>query len=151
MKKSFTWLIIASCLAWLGSISLPAQERPKQDLGALAEAHLKNVTQLTVGGQNAEAYFSYDGSKIIFQSTRPPYQCDQIFSMNLDGSEVKLLNNGRGRSTCGFLFPDGKRFLYASTYLMGDPCPLHRIAARAMSGRFIRLTKFSARILTAQE
>lgn len=87
------------------------------------EGQMANLTQLTFGGQNAEAYFSYDGRKIIFQSTRPPHQCDQIFSMNLDGSGVKLLNSGRGRTTCGFFYPDGKRFLYASTHLAGDACP----------------------------
>ena len=91
--------------------------------GSTPAPHIANLTQLTSGGQNAEAYFSHDGSKIIFQSTRPPHQCDQIFSMNLDGSEVKLLNSGRGRTTCGFFFPDGKRFLYASTHLAGDTCP----------------------------
>ncbi len=87
------------------------------------EPHLQNLKQLTFGGQNAEAYFSYDGAKIIFQSTRPPYQCDQIFSMNVDGSDVKLLNNGKGRTTCGFFFPDGKRIIYASTHLAGEGCP----------------------------
>jgi Tol biopolymer transport system component len=87
------------------------------------ETRLRNLRQLTFGGQNAEAYFSYDGTKIIFQSTRPPFECDQIFSMNIDGGEVKLLNSGKGRTTCGFFFPDGKRFIYASTHLAGDACP----------------------------
>lgn len=87
------------------------------------ETRLLNLKQLTFGGQNAEAYFSFDGTRIIFQSTRPPYQCDQIFSMNLDGSDVKLLNNGKGRTTCGFFFPDGKRFIYASTHLASEGCP----------------------------
>src|ERR1043166_4908918 len=54
------------------------------------EKHMQNLKQLTFGGQNAEAYFSYDGTKLIFQSTRPPFACDQIFSMNVDGSDVKL-------------------------------------------------------------
>jgi hypothetical protein len=63
------------------------------------------------------------GTKLIFQSTRPPFECDQIFSMNVDGSDVKLLNNGKGRTTCGFFFPDAKRFIYASTHLAGDACP----------------------------
>src|SRR2546428_13452649 len=43
--------------------------------------------------------------------------------MNVDGSDVKLLNSGKGRTTCGFFFPDGKRFIYASTHLAGDACP----------------------------
>lgn len=87
------------------------------------EKHLQNLKQLTFGGQNAEAYFSYDGTKLIFQSTRPPFACDQIFSMNVDGSDVKLLSTGKGRTTCGFFFPDGKKFIYASTHAAGDACP----------------------------
>ncbi len=108
---------------WLGWLAVMAEEPTKGESIAARELHLGNLTQLTSGGQNAEAYFSYDGKKIIFQSTRPPYQCDQIFSMNVDGSDVKLLNNGRGRTTCGFFFPDGKRFLYASTHLASGDCP----------------------------
>ena len=100
-----------------------AQDPLSRSTHEAQEPHLQNVKQLTFGGQNAEAYFSYDGSKIIFQSTRPPYQCDQIFSMNVDGSDVKLLNSGKGRTTCGFFFPDGKRIIYASTHLAGDACP----------------------------
>lgn len=87
------------------------------------ERHLANVRQLTAGGQNAEAYFSADGTRIIFQSARPPYDCDQIFTMNLDGSDVRLVSTGEGRTTCSFFFPDGRRFVYASTHLGGAGCP----------------------------
>jgi TolB protein len=87
------------------------------------ERHLANVRQLTAGGQNAEAYFSADGARIIFQATRPPYACDQIFTMNLDGGEVRLASTGAGRTTCAFFLPDGKRFVYASTHLAGEACP----------------------------
>jgi Tol biopolymer transport system component len=100
-----------------------AQARAQPAPAGGREAHLQNLRQLTFGGQNAEAYFSLDGSKLIFQSTRPPYRCDQIFSMNIDGSDVKLLNRGRGRTTCGFFFPDGKRIIYASTHLGSSACP----------------------------
>ncbi|MGE5817035.1 MAG: TolB family protein [Deltaproteobacteria bacterium] len=89
----------------------------------LDESHVANVRQLTFGGQNAEAYFSPDGKKLIFQSTRPPFKCDQIFTMNIDGSDVKLLSSGAGRTTCSFFFPDQKRFIYASTHLGGKACP----------------------------
>jgi Tol biopolymer transport system component len=87
------------------------------------ESPLRNIRQLTFGGQNAEAYFSADGKKLIFQSTRPPFACDQIFSMNIDGSDVRQLSSGAGRTTCGFFFPDRKRFIYASTHLAGQSCP----------------------------
>ena len=84
---------------------------------------LVNIQQLTFGGQNAEAYFSPDGKKLVFQSTRAPFACDQIFTMNTDGSGVKLLSTGQGRTTCSFFFPDQQRFIYASTHLGGKSCP----------------------------
>ena len=87
------------------------------------ELHLRNVRQLTFGGTNAEAYFSFEETKLIFQSTRPPYQCDQILTMNLDGSNQRLVSTGKGRTTCPYFFPGGRRVLYASTHLGGDQCP----------------------------
>lgn len=51
------------------------------------------------GGENAEAYFSSDGKQLIFQSKREPYKCDQIFTMNIDGSNVRRVSNGEGRTT----------------------------------------------------
>jgi Tol biopolymer transport system component len=87
------------------------------------ERRLANVRQLTFGGQNAEAYFDVTGTRLIFQSTRPPFGCDQIFTMRDDGSDVRLLSTGHGRTTCGFFFPDGRRFIYASTHLADAACP----------------------------
>jgi Tol biopolymer transport system component len=123
MKSSFAWLVVAGLLITRSSLFVRAQDSPASQMPETQETRLRNLRQLTFGGQNAEAYFSYDGTKIIFQSTRPPFECDQIFSMNIDGGEVKLLNSGKGRTTCGFFFPDGKRFIYASTHLAGDACP----------------------------
>jgi len=85
--------------------------------------HLGNVKQLTFGGENAEAYFSFDDSKLIFQSTRDSFQCDQIYTMNLDGSGVRLVSTGKGKTTCSYFFPDGSRFIYSSTRLAGEKCP----------------------------
>src|SRR5512145_3125366 len=51
------------------------------------ERHLANIKQLTFEGENAEAYFSPDGKKLIFQRTTRNDGCDQIFSMNIDGSD----------------------------------------------------------------
>ena len=87
------------------------------------ETHLRHVKQLTFGGQNAEAYFSYDGRRLIFMSTREPYQCDQIFIVNTDGSDLHLVSTGKGRTTCGYFYPDGKHLLYSSTHFAGDACP----------------------------
>src|SRR6267378_1187945 len=61
------------------------------------ERHLTNLRQLTFGGQNAEAYFDRAGTRLVFQSTRPPFDCDQIFTMRDDGSEARLVSTGRGR------------------------------------------------------
>ena len=82
-----------------------------------------NVKQLTSGGENAEAYFSPDGKQLIYQ-TNPgtPGTCDQIFTMNVDGSNKRQLSKG-GRTTCGYFFPDGKSIVYASTHLGSAACP----------------------------
>src|ERR1041384_3428533 len=86
-------------------------------------AHLSDFRQLTHGGQNAEAYWSPDGSKLIFQTTRPPYECDQIFLMNADGSNERLASTGTGRTTCGYFLADNRHIVYASTHESGAACP----------------------------
>ncbi len=96
---------------------------PDDPLRDPREIHLRHVKQLTFGGTNAEAYFSYDGKRLVFQSTRPPYECDQIFVMNVDGSDARLVSTGRGRTTCAYFYPDGKHLLYASTHLASPACP----------------------------
>lgn len=97
-------------------------DNPPQSTEAKNEGHLRNVRQLTFGDTNAEAYFSFDNKRIVFQSTRSPHECDQIFTMNFDGSEQKLASTGKGVTTCGYFFPDGRRILYASTHGKGDQC-----------------------------
>ncbi len=92
--------------------------------GALAgESHLSNIRQLTHGGQNAEAYWSPDGKRLIFQTTRPPHECDQIYIMNADGSDPHMVSTGKGRTTCGYFLGDNKHIIYASTHAAGDACP----------------------------
>ena len=97
-----------------GAASVPPDPREKR---------LANLRQLTFGGQNAEAYFDWAGTRLIFQSTRPPFGCDQIFTMRDDGGDVRLVSTGKGRTTCAFFFPDGRRFIYASTHLGDAACP----------------------------
>jgi TolB protein len=60
---------------------------------------------------------------LIFQSTRDDLKCDQEFTMNVDGSDVRMISNGKGRTTCGFIYPNGKTILYSSTYLYDEQCP----------------------------
>lgn len=87
------------------------------------EKHLKNIKQLTFGGENAEAYWSFDQKKLIMQSTRDDLKCDQIFTMNIDGSGTKMVSTGLGRTTCAYFLPDDKKIVYASTHLHGEACP----------------------------
>ena len=85
--------------------------------------HLANLRQLTFGGENAEAYFSADGTRLIFQSKRDGAGCDQIYTMRIDGSEVRRVSTGKGRTTCSYFYPDGRSILYASTHAAADACP----------------------------
>lgn len=85
--------------------------------------HLSSLRQLTSGGQNAEAYWSPDGKRLIFQSTRDGHACDQIYIMNVDGSGAHLVSTGKGVTTCGYFYPDGNHILYASTHDGGAECP----------------------------
>jgi Tol biopolymer transport system component len=87
------------------------------------EVHLSNVKQLTFGGENAEAYFSFDGKELIFQSMRDGAECDQIYAMRVDGTGLRRISSGEGRTTCSYFTPDGKHVVYASTYLGGKACP----------------------------
>src|SRR5687767_5910193 len=88
-----------------------------------SEKHLRNIKQLTFGGENAEAYFSSDGKQLIFQSTRDGRGCDQIYTMDVEGSNVKMISNGDGRTTCSYFFPGAKRILYSSTHVGDKQCP----------------------------
>lgn len=93
------------------------------------EKHFKNIQQLTFGGDNAEAYFSYDGKWLIFQRTNPKegIMCDEMFIGKIpkpgEKFEYKRISTGKGRTTCGFFTKDGKHVIYASTHLGADTCP----------------------------
>ncbi|MBA2527207.1 MAG: PD40 domain-containing protein [Pyrinomonadaceae bacterium] len=119
-----------ACLSAIGILSvilvtlghLP-EVKPSVASPLQTEEHLGNIKQLTFGGENAEAYFSADGRKLIFQSTRDGRECDQIYTMNVDGSALKMISNGAGRTTCSYFFPNLGRVLYSSTHLGGTACP----------------------------
>ena len=105
----------------------PAEQAPGLNSPAneavQGERHLRNIRQLTFGGENAEAYFSSDGKKLIFQSTRDGARCDQHYTMNIDGSGLRRVSNGQGRTTCGFFMPGDREIVYASTHGGGPDCP----------------------------
>jgi len=87
------------------------------------ERHLGELQMLTDGGENAEAYFSFDGSRLIFQATTSPGSCDQIFAMPTAGGEPHLVSTGTGRTTCAYFLPGDKEIIYSSTHLGGTDCP----------------------------
>ncbi|MCX7834591.1 MAG: hypothetical protein N2450_00810 [bacterium] len=87
------------------------------------EQHLKNIRMLTNGGENAEAYFSFSENQLIFQATVGDLQCDQIFTMDVDGSNKKMVSTGLGRTTCAYFLPGDSLILYSSTHLYDPKCP----------------------------
>jgi Tol biopolymer transport system component len=112
-------------------------------LGFPGENHLRNIRQLTFGGQSAEAYFSADDRYLSFQhqgqfydpvthaAVGPNVGCDQIYTIPLDGLDApngrpampKMISNGQGRTTCSYFFPSGDRILYSSTFASNPSCP----------------------------
>jgi Tol biopolymer transport system component len=121
-----------SCRAAREDGAPPAGDGPGHGGGSAAagsvprvegEKRLAGIRQLTSSGENAEAYFSGDGTQLIFQSTHGDLRCDQIFTMAVDGSGKRMVSSGKGRTTCSYFFPDGKRILYASTHLASAECP----------------------------
>lgn len=93
------------------------------------EKHFSSMRQITFGGDNAEAYWSFDDSRIIFQSNNKDWgmSCDQMFIMNqdevFDNSIPKMISTGQGRTTCAYFLPDNKHFVYGSTHEAGEDCP----------------------------
>ncbi|MFK7905691.1 MAG: hypothetical protein AB8B69_11230 [Chitinophagales bacterium] len=94
------------------------------------EKHFKNMRQLTFGGDNAEAYFSFDDSKLVLQVTNPEkgIECDQIFYAPIpqtaaENFDTKLVSTGKGRTTCSYFYPGDSTIVYASTHQAGEACP----------------------------
>jgi Tol biopolymer transport system component len=111
--------VVVCSAAFVAWSQAPAPSTAKTE----TERHLKNIKQLTHGGENAEAYFSPDGSHLIFQSTRDGYPCDQNYSIKIDGTELHKVSTGKGRTTCGYFYPGAKQILYASTHEASSACP----------------------------
>ncbi len=105
-------------------LSIPSLQFP-------GEVHLKNIRQLTAGGTNAEAYWSYDGRWLTLQAKgtglqgipAPGPACDQIYRVRADGSDAELVSTGKGRTTCSFYIPGDERILYSSTHVSDAACP----------------------------
>ena len=109
--------------------------QPRLPAAGKTERHLRNIRKLTSGGENAEAYFSADGTRLIYQSTRPDYPCDQIYTMKIDGSDQRRVSTGTGRTTCGYFYPAGDEILFASTHEAAPRARRVRASSAATSGR----------------
>ncbi|HLE57407.1 MAG TPA: hypothetical protein VJB15_10010, partial [Rhodothermia bacterium] len=96
---------------------------PRVVQSAAGESHFRAVRQITFGGENAEAYFSHDGQWLTLQSTRDGHPCDQQYVMRVDGSGVRRISDGRGKTTCGWFFPGDRRLFFASSMAHDSICP----------------------------
>lgn len=138
-KRPGIWLWGVCALMSVPWIVMAADRSKESPASARsAERHLANIRQLTFGRQNAEAYFSFDGTKLIFQSTnnwmrdsaassQKPAEsglgCYQMYVMDVESGAVRLVSTGKGATTCGYFYPGDRRVLYSSTHAAGPDCP----------------------------
>ncbi len=102
---------------------VPPTAAPADTMIRDGETHFAHLWQITFGGENAEAYWSADGTRLIFQSTRDGWPCDQQYVFELATGEVRRISTGHGRTTCGYFYDDDRRVLFSSTHLGSDSCP----------------------------
>ncbi|MDX2303865.1 MAG: hypothetical protein NW226_13750 [Microscillaceae bacterium] len=137
--KFVSFILISFVMLWGREYQQLIQNNPNQtkkvsnpadSLIYPQEKHFKNMRQLTFGGNNAEAYFSFDNQKIIFQSDFSQWgvSCDQIFYFplkepNMQTKKPLMLSTGMGRTTCSYFMPGNREIVYASTHLGGKDCP----------------------------
>ena len=112
------------------------------DLKYPEEKYFKNIRQITFSGENAEAYWSFDDSKLIFQATNEKWgeSCDQIYIIDtndytLRDSIPQRISLGEGRTTCSYFLPGDTRVLYASTHLKNAQCPHSQ--DRRINGKYV--------------
>jgi TolB protein len=94
------------------------------------ERHLKNVRQLTFDGENAEAYWSHDGTKLVFQRRDASMPADQIYVLDLATGDLRRLSSGKGRTTCSYFLQGDREIVFASTHLAGDEPPVVKMTGR---------------------
>lgn len=118
-----TLVAAVACHGGAAHRATPARAPAPAAASPVVEPHLANIRQLTHGGENAEAYFSTDGKRLIFQSTRDGRSCDQEYVMNADGSSQQRISDGTGKTTCGYFFAYNTKIFYASTRAADTACP----------------------------
>jgi Tol biopolymer transport system component len=107
----------------VASLMVKYDQGPARSIAAdPREVRLRDLRQITFGGQNAECYFSFESDRLIFQSTRGDLGADQIFTMDLRASGLRLVSTGLGKTTCGYFVPGAREIIYASTHL-ASPIP----------------------------
>ena len=133
MSKSFPPLLSSSILLFSLAVSSCSVYRLKKTPAIQPgekEVHLKNIKQLTFGGDNAEAYWSFNGKRITFQSNNPAWglKCDQIFTAKINSCsdstyKPQIISTGEGRTTCSYFMPNNREILFASTHEGDKLCP----------------------------
>jgi TolB protein len=119
MNKSLLITTLFFSMLAFGFIFFSSENKYKVE----GEKHLANIKMLTDEGENAEAYLSFDEKKLIYQSSHGDLKCDQIFTMNIDGSNKKMVSTGYGKTTCSYFLPGDKKIIYSSTHLADKNCP----------------------------
>ena len=122
IQASGRFLIVPVLALGLGA-QASAQNPPAALAPATGETRLSNIRQLTNGGENAEAYWRADGKWITFQSTRDGRTCDQQYVMKADGSDVRRVSTGEGKTTCGWFMPGSKQVFFGSSHANQKECP----------------------------
>lgn len=147
MNKFFFWVLLIgsgfiSCKSSKMNVLQKTLTAAQDTLKYAQEVHLKNMKQLTFGGDNAEAYWSFDNKKVVFQATNKQWgaECDQIYYFDLEKWERKvappaLLSTGKGRTTCSFFMPGNESVVFASTHEVNASCP--HVPERRTDGKYI--------------
>ena len=125
LRRLVPVLVLAGCSGGSAPAPAPASQPAAHSVQPEpGERHLANIRQLTFGGNNAEAYFSRSGRQLIFQRQEKVDQgCDQEYIINVDGTGLRRISNGWGRTTCGFFYANDQRVLYSSTFKASHECP----------------------------
>ncbi len=87
------------------------------------EFELQNVKQLSFKGDNGEAYFNADNSKVIFQSKRDKNDCDKLYIVDIDGKNLTEFPINEGAFTCAYFSLNDQYIFFSSTMHLGKDCP----------------------------
>ena len=129
MKHRSSVLALAAVLALGACASEEAADTATEEMAVAdnlameGETHIRNIRQLTDGGENAEAYWAFDGSALIYQAKKPGMECDQIFVLDMETGESEMVSTGEGRTTCSYFYPAGDEIVYSSTHHHDASCP----------------------------